>query len=183
MAQIMMHSGQRQPEVIAQRRARAEEVMRQLRTGADFAKMAATYSDASDALQRRRSAGASDRLPPMFAEALKAETGPGHAHHQEHTALPHPEAGGPPQCGRGASRGRRAADPRPPHPDQGDADHERGRRQAQAAGTEERLDNKAAKFEDLARLVSNDGSASKGGDLGWLYPGDTMPEFETAMNN
>jgi peptidyl-prolyl cis-trans isomerase SurA len=37
-------------EVIAQRRARAE-VMRQLRTGADFAKMAATYSDASDALQ------------------------------------------------------------------------------------------------------------------------------------
>jgi hypothetical protein len=47
----------------------------------------------------------------------------------------------------------------------------------------ERLDNNAAKFEDLARLVSNDGSAAKGGDLGWLYPGDTMPEFETAMNN
>ena len=46
----------------------------------------------------------------------------------------------------------------------------------------ERLDNKAAKFEDLARLFSNDGSAAKGGDLGWLYPGDTVPEFETAMN-
>jgi len=46
----------------------------------------------------------------------------------------------------------------------------------------ERLDNKAAKFEDLARLYSNDGSASKGGDLGWIYPGDTVPEFERGMN-
>jgi peptidyl-prolyl cis-trans isomerase SurA len=50
------------------------------------------------------------------------------------------------------------------------------------AELKERLDNKAAKFEDLARLFSNDGSAAKGGDLGWLYPGDTVPEFETAMN-
>jgi len=50
------------------------------------------------------------------------------------------------------------------------------------AELKERLDNKAAKFEDLAKQYSNDGSASKGGDLGWLYPGDTVPEFETAMN-
>ncbi|HAV34853.1 MAG TPA: molecular chaperone SurA, partial [Massilia sp.] len=34
------------PEQIAARSARADEVMRQLRTGADFAKVAATYSDA-----------------------------------------------------------------------------------------------------------------------------------------
>jgi peptidyl-prolyl cis-trans isomerase SurA len=46
----------------------------------------------------------------------------------------------------------------------------------------ERLDNKAATFEELARLNSNDGSASKGGDLGWLFPGDTVPEFENVMN-
>src|SRR5262249_3239248 len=32
------------------------------------------------------------------------------------------------------------------------------------------------------KLYSNDLSASKGGDLGWLYPGDTVPEFERAMN-
>jgi peptidyl-prolyl cis-trans isomerase SurA len=59
------------PEQIAARKARADEVMRQLRTGADFAKMAATYSDAPDALQ----GGAigwrdPDRLPPLFAEEL-----------------------------------------------------------------------------------------------------------------
>jgi peptidyl-prolyl cis-trans isomerase SurA len=31
-------------------------------------------------------------------------------------------------------------------------------------------------------LFSQDGSATKGGDLGWIYPGDTVPEFERAMN-
>ncbi|MEO8600278.1 MAG: peptidylprolyl isomerase, partial [bacterium] len=46
----------------------------------------------------------------------------------------------------------------------------------------QRLDNKAATFEELAKLYSNDMSASQGGDLGWLYPGDTVPEFERAMN-
>ncbi len=42
---------------------------------------------------------------------------------------------------------------------------------------------RGAKFEDMARAFSEDGSASKGGDLGWMNPGDTVPEFEQAMNN
>lgn len=37
-------------------------------------------------------------------------------------------------------------------------------------------------FAELARLFSDDGSASNGGDLGWLSPGDTVPEFEQAMD-
>ena len=47
----------------------------------------------------------------------------------------------------------------------------------------EKMANNAGTFEELARLHSQDGSASKGGDLGWLDPGDTVPEFENAMNN
>jgi peptidyl-prolyl cis-trans isomerase SurA len=45
-----------------------------------------------------------------------------------------------------------------------------------------KIDSKQATFEDMARQNSADGSAAKGGDLGWLYPGDTVPEFETVMN-
>lgn len=34
----------------------------------------------------------------------------------------------------------------------------------------------------MAKLYSQDGAASKGGDLGWIYPGDTVADFERAMN-
>ncbi len=36
-------------------------------------------------------------------------------------------------------------------------------------------------FGQLARLYSVDSTATRGGDLGWIYPGDTVPEFERAM--
>ena len=38
-------------------------------------------------------------------------------------------------------------------------------------------------FDSLARQFSVDGSAAKGGDLGWLYPGETVPDFERAMRD
>ena len=37
-------------------------------------------------------------------------------------------------------------------------------------------------FANFARTYSQDGSASQGGDLGWISPGETVPEFERAMN-
>jgi peptidyl-prolyl cis-trans isomerase SurA len=40
-----------------------------------------------------------------------------------------------------------------------------------------------ASFASLARQFSVDGSAAKGGELGWLYPGETVPEFERAMKD
>src|SRR5262249_16605174 len=50
------------------------------------------------------------------------------------------------------------------------------------ATIKERLDN-GADFSELARLYSDDLSPSKGGDLGWVYQGDTVPEFERAMDD
>lgn len=37
-------------------------------------------------------------------------------------------------------------------------------------------------FEELAREFSEDGSAARGGDLGWAGPGSFVPEFDEAMN-
>lgn len=37
-------------------------------------------------------------------------------------------------------------------------------------------------FATLARENSQDGSAEHGGDLGWAYPGQFVPEFEAVMN-
>ncbi len=38
-------------------------------------------------------------------------------------------------------------------------------------------------FAKFAHTYSQDGSSSQGGDLGWISPGETVPEFERAMNN
>jgi peptidyl-prolyl cis-trans isomerase SurA len=45
-----------------------------------------------------------------------------------------------------------------------------------------RIDAGQVELGTLARLHSVDPSGSRGGDLGWVYPGDTVPEFERAMN-
>lgn len=172
------------PEVIAARRERAEQVMRQLRTGADFAKMAASFSDASDALKGGEIGWRNtDRLPPVFAEAL-SKLKPGQV-------TPIIRSVGAFHIlkvvdRRSAAEGQAAAAVQQTHarhilikvtPTMSAYDAKR-----KLVELKERLDNKAAKFEDLARQYSNDGSAVKGGDLGWLYPGDTVPEFEAAMN-
>src|SRR4051812_5891300 len=60
------------PEQVQSRRARAEEALEQLKKGADFRQVAASFSEAPDALQ----GGAmgwrpGDRLPTIFSDALK----------------------------------------------------------------------------------------------------------------
>ncbi len=171
------------PEQIAARKARADEVSRQLRVGGDFAKIAGTYSDAPDAL-----AGGAigwrdpDRLPPIFAEAL-SKLKPGQS-----TPVIKSTAGF--HILKLVDKRSLAASDEKTIVQQTHVRHIMFKvsptMTAEAAKKKltelkERLDNKAAKFEDLARQFSNDASATKGGDLGWLFPGDAVPEFETAM--
>jgi peptidyl-prolyl cis-trans isomerase SurA len=171
------------PEQIAARKARAEEVARQLRTGADFAKTATTYSDAPDALKGGVIGWRDpDRLPPLFANELR-KLKPGQI-----TPVIKSNTGFHILKLVDQRSMAKADDPaivQQTHarhilikvtPTMTEAEVKR-----KLLELKEKLDNKAATFEDLARQYSQDGSASKGGDLGWLYPGDTVPEFETAM--
>jgi peptidyl-prolyl cis-trans isomerase SurA len=172
------------PEQIAARKARADDVMRQLRTGAEFAKAAATYSDAGDALKGGEIGWRDpNRLPPMFAEALR-KLKPGQVtpvlrsttgFHILKLTDQRSAAQAADQAAVQQTHARHILLKVSPTLTANDA-------KRKLTELKERLDNKAAKFEELARLFSNDGSASKGGDLGWMYPGDAVPEFESAMN-
>lgn len=53
---------------------------------------------------------------------------------------------------------------------------------AKLADFKKRIEGKTATFAALAREQSQDGSATQGGDLGWVGPGAFVPEFEEAMN-
>lgn len=60
--------------------------------------------------------------------------------------------------------------------------------QSEAAARQKLLDLRqqieaGGDFAQFARTYSQDGSASQGGDLGWISPGETVPEFERAMND
>jgi peptidyl-prolyl cis-trans isomerase SurA len=189
LAQILVRTPENaSPEQIAARRHRAEELLQQLKAGADFAKIAATYSDAGDALSGGDLGWRNeDRLPQLFLSAI-ANLKPGQisAVVQSPNGFHILKLVG--QRNASVMKGGAAATPSVQQTHarhilikvnqivtEADARHK-------LMELKERLDNKAAKFEDLAKMYSNDLSASKGGDLGWIYPGDTVPEFERAMN-
>jgi len=171
---------QARPEQVEQARARAARVREEARAGGDFARLAASHSDAGDALQGGALGWrAPGRLPELFAEALR-DMLPGAV-----SDLLRSPAG----FHVVKLLGRRGAGDAPPVT-QTRARHilvrtseivseEDARRRLQ--GLRERI-AAGADFAELARLNSEDGTAARGGELGWVYAGDTVPEFERAMN-
>jgi len=57
------------------------------------------------------------------------------------------------------------------------------RAQAKAQALADQVISRPRNFADVARRDSDCGSASNGGALGQLGPGDTVPEFETALRD
>lgn len=175
------------PEQIAARRARAEEVARQLRTGAEFGKMAATYSDAPDALKGGDIGWRDpDRLPPVFATELrklnagqvtpiiKTNVGFHILRVADKRRLAEAAANEPAVV----QQTRVSHILMKPTPTMTAADVKK-----KLLELKEKVVNKTATFEDLARQNSQEpGSAAKGGDLGWLEPGDAGPEFDQALS-
>jgi len=170
---------QASPEQLETRRARAEEAVKRLKDGADFAQLAAAYSDAPDALQGGVLGWRSQqRLPELYVEALAALKpgdisgvfrSPAGFHVLKLLEL------------RGAGA--------PLLVEQAHVRHilirtnelvSEDEAKRKLLSLRERIVN-GVNFAELARLNSDDGSASRGGDLGWIYPGDTVAEFERAF--
>ena len=169
------------PEQIRARQTRAEQALSQLKSGADFRQVAAAYSEAPDALQGG-AMGWRDgaRLPTLFADALVGMkpselSGLLRSPNGFHILrLNERRGGGQPLVIVQQTRARHILIKVSEVVSEADA---RNRMRT----LKERLDNKGD-FAQLARANSEDTSAAKGGDLGWLSAGDTVPEFERAMD-
>lgn len=169
------------PEATEEVQARAEELMARLRDGdEDFAAVAAETSDAQDALEGGdlgwRQAG---ELPSMFQdEVMSMSSG---------------EIAGPIRSPSGIHVVK-LVDSR--STDQEIVEQTRARHiliqpsevvsredaRTRLESLRDRIDQ-GESFRDLARAHSDDqGSASRGGDLDWVSPGQLVPEFEETMD-
>ncbi len=167
-------------EKIQARKKIAEQALAELKAGTDFGQVSATFSDAPDALQGGELGWRpASRLPQLFTDTLNAMQ-PGDVS----PLLRSPN--GFHLLKLLDKRGRDAV----LIVTQTHARHILIKTNEVVSETDakrrltelkERLDN-GANFAELARLHSEDGSAAKGGDLGWLTPGDTVPDFEHAMD-
>jgi peptidyl-prolyl cis-trans isomerase SurA len=168
------------PDVVATRRQRAEQALEEIRAGKDFAQVAAAFSNAPDAssggnLGWRNGA----RLPTVFSDEVR-KMKPGDVSGILRSA--------------GGFHIVKLADKRnrnqPMIVEQTHARHilvkvNETTSEAEGKARIERLRDRlvgGAKFEEVARANSEDASSARGGDLGWISPGDTVPDFERAMN-
>ena len=175
---------QASPDQLMRIGARARAALDQVRRGDDFAKVAASYSDAPDGLSAGGQMGVRplDRLPALYADAVK-KLKPGEvsdilrspAGFHIVKLIDKTGGGGPkPAATLKQTRARHILIKINELVSEAEA-------KRKLVALKERLDN-GADFAELARLHSNDLSAAKGGDLGWLFQGDTVPDFEAAMD-
>ena len=168
------------PEQLQKLRLRGEQALAKARGGDNFAELTAAYSDAPDALQGGNLGWRPlSRLPQLYAE-IAGRLGEG-----EVSDLLRSSAGFHIVKLLGKRGGNGPVSIQQTH-----ARHILIRVNEVTSESEakhkldivrERIVN-GQDFAEQARLYSQDGSAAKGGDLGWLNPGDTVPEFERAMN-
>jgi peptidyl-prolyl cis-trans isomerase SurA len=174
---------QASPERVEAARARAQKALAAARAGADFASLAASYSDAPDALQggglgwRRH-----DRLPELFSRAL-AGMAPGAV-----SEVLRSPAGF--HVLKLSDRRGAALDAAPVEQTRmrhilirASETMSESEAQRRLNDLRSRIVNGSADFAEMARVHSGDATAARGGELDWVYPGDTVPEFERAYRD
>ncbi len=173
-------------DMVARLRRKAETLLQQARGGADFAQLAASSSDGEEAL-RGGDLGTrpTDRWPSMFVDAVaQLSVGgiseiiqSGNGFHIV-KVVDRKSSGG--TTGGGAMPVRQTHARhiliRPTEVLTAEQARER------LANIRQRIVEGGSSFADMARQYSNDASAPQGGDLGWLSPQETVPEFERAMD-
>ena len=170
------------PERIEEARARAQKALAEAREGGDFARVAASYSDAPDALEGGNLGWRQhERLPELFAAALE-KMKPGEVTEPLRSPagfhlvkLNERRDGGASAAPVTQTRARHIL----VRTSEVVSENEARRR---LADIRERIVNGKADFAELAKVHSDDtGSAARGGELDWIYPGDTVPDFERAL--
>ena len=169
-------------DLVAQRQARAEQALARVRAGEDFTKVARELSEDAN-----REAGGelgmrpADRLPDLFVAAVRSlAVG-------EVTPQPVRSAAGfhiLKVLDRLSDDPYKVTQTRARHILMRATDATQAAqvgRRLEALRTQ--IERGERRFEDVAREVSEDGSAAGGGDLGWASPGNFVPEFEEAMNS
>ena len=170
---------QASPEQIERQRARVEEALKRLRGGADFGQVSAAFSDAPEALTGGEMGWRGhDRLPELFAQAL-VKMKPGSVSEVLRSPAGFHLLRLNDQRGAGAAAMVEQTRVRHILVRVNELVSE-SEAQRKLANLRERIVN-GVDFAELARLNSDDGSAARGGDLGWIFSGDTVPEFERAM--
>jgi len=185
---------------VQQLRRKAEDILGRLRGGADFASLAASSSDAPEALQ----GGAlgvrpMDGWPDLFLQAVQnVQVGgvsdiiqSGNGFHILKVLEREQPGGAQAAPGQAAQQAQQPQMPQGPvMVTQTHARHILIK--VSPALSEERALERLRQlrqrismgedFQDLARRFSEDASAPQGGDLGWVNPGEMVPAFERAMN-
>jgi peptidyl-prolyl cis-trans isomerase SurA len=167
-------------EEIQKAKSKVDSALTELKAGVSFAKVSASFSDAPNALEGG-SLGwkKASQMPALFLDALKAMqvgdvSAPLRSPNGFHVLKLNNKRGGNSPLVIQQTHARHILIKLSEIMSEKDG-------KLKIDGIKERLDN-GEKFEALAKQYSEDSTASSGGDLNWVNPGDTVPQFEKAMN-
>lgn len=169
------------PQQVAERLARAQDVEKRARAGEDFAALARSFSDGTDAAAGGEMGLRSpDRYPELFLQAT--------------AQLPTGGITAPVRSGAGfhilkvveKRQGGMLQSITQQHARhillRIDAQQTEANARERLATMRRRIEAGQADFAALAQASSQDGSAAQGGDLGWSNPGQFVPEFEEVLD-